>query len=277
MTDLPQQIPPISAAQCAVLSPYLPCEGASRNIPSLPFTTLTFDTSLDSALGLSSRTPATIWGAQSLAMSHYLRSRYDAILIGVETAIVDDPKLNCRLGKNNGYIDEVRVHQPRPIILDPTARWDFSEKSAVFATVEESRGLAPYILTSVQDTLTAKRSILERFGGKYITIKATINEAGEHRFDWRHVLEALAAEALASVMIEGGAYVINSLLLPDNLSLISSVIITIAPAWLGQGGPVISPAQRLDKNGYAIVSARLTAVKWLPFGEDVVLCGRVRL
>lgn len=277
MTDLTQNIPDLSAAQCNLLSPYLPPEGGSRNTSSLPFTTLTFDTSLDSSLGLSSCTPAAIWGAESLAMSHYLRSQYDAILIGVNTAIIDDPKLNCRVGRSNGYIDQGKVHQPRPIILDPTARWDFTERSGVLATAKGGHGLAPYILTSVRDTPPAKKLLLERFGGKYITMQATVNEAGEHRFKWRHVLEALAAEALGSVMIEGGATVINSLLLPDNLSLINSAIITIAPTWLGQGGAIVSPAQRLDENGCAIVSARLTAVRWLPFGEDVVLCGRTSL
>jgi 2,5-diamino-6-(ribosylamino)-4(3H)-pyrimidinone 5'-phosphate reductase len=277
MTDLPQKIPHISAAQCNLLRPYLPPGSDSREISSLPFTTLTFDTSLDSALGLPSRTSTAIWGEESLAMSHYLRSQYNAILIGVNTAIVDDPKLNCRIDRSNGYTGQGLVHQPRPVILDPTARWDFSERSGVLATAKEGHGLAPYILTSVRDPPIAKKLVLERFGGKYITTKATVNEAGEHRFEWRHILDTLAMEALDSVMIEGGATVINSLLLPDNLGLISSVIVTIAPAWLGRGGAMVSPAQRLDENGYAMVSARLTTVRWLPFGEDVVLCGRISL
>lgn len=63
-------------------------------------------------------------------------------------------------------------------------------------------------------------------------------------------------------MIEGGGGVINSLLLPEYFSLMSSVIVTIAPTWLGNGGVVVSP---------------LDHAEWHPFGEDVVLCGKVKL
>ena len=48
------------------------------------------------------------------------------------------------------------------------------------------------------------------------------------------MLKDLSAEGLRSVMVEveGSGSVINSLLQPDNLPLISAVIITIAPTFL---------------------------------------------
>jgi 2,5-diamino-6-(ribosylamino)-4(3H)-pyrimidinone 5'-phosphate reductase len=78
-------------------------------------------------------------------------------------------------------------------------------------------------------------------------------------------------------MVEGGAAVINSLMLPENLSLISSVIVTIAPTWLGKGGVVVSPNRRNDESGSPTIAARLDRVKWYPLGEDVVLCGKMKL
>lgn len=93
--------------------------------------------------------------------------------------------------------------------------------------------------------------------------------------DWTTLLKALSKEGLKSVMIEGGATIINSLLEPSYQNLIDSVIVTIAPTWLGQGGVVVSPTRRFNEQGVAIPASRLTDVKWYPFGEDVVLCGRI--
>jgi 2,5-diamino-6-(ribosylamino)-4(3H)-pyrimidinone 5'-phosphate reductase len=73
-------------------------------------------------------------------------------------------------------------------------------------------------------------------------------------------------------MIEGGAGVINSLLQPEYFEVIDSVIVTIAPVWLGQGGVVVSPA-RSDERKAAV---RLADVSWKQFGQDVVMCGKIQ-
>lgn len=78
-------------------------------------------------------------------------------------------------------------------------------------------------------------------------------------------------------MIEGGAAVINSLLQPENFPAINSVIVTIAPTSLGVGGVVVSPPRRFNEVGKPMAAARLDHVEWHPFGEDVVLCGKVKL
>ena len=210
-------------------------------------------------------------------MIHYVRSRHDAILIGVGTAIADDPTLNCRIEGVGGHGGKGLEGQPRPIIIDPTARWDFSEKSKMFIAASEGRGRAPYIITGLDYPPTAKKAILEKYGGKFITLKVSITDTGDHRIDWKDILRALAAEGLMSVMVEGGRAVINSLLLPHSLPDVSSVIITITPTWLGEGGVVVSPRRRLDGNGNPIAAVRLRAVEWHPLGEDVVLCGKIKI
>jgi 2,5-diamino-6-(ribosylamino)-4(3H)-pyrimidinone 5'-phosphate reductase len=95
------------------------------------------------------------------------------------------------------------------------------------------------------------------------------------RFDWHDVFRALHHAGLSSVMVEGGGQIINSLLDPQYHELVDSVIITIAPTWLGQGGVVVSPDRLQDPAGVPIPAARLSNVSWHPFGEDVVLCGRL--
>lgn len=63
-----------------------------------PFLTLTYAQSLDSHLSLAPGVRTTLSGAETKAMTHFLRSRHDAILVGAGTAVADDPGLNCRVG-----------------------------------------------------------------------------------------------------------------------------------------------------------------------------------
>lgn len=261
----------------AFLEPHLPPNSKNFQSPDfgLPFTTLTFATSLDSALALSPGAKTVLSGPQSKAMTHYLRSRHDAILIGVGTAVADDPGLNCRIAGVGGYGGQGLQGQPRPIVIDPSARWDFTENSKILTLAREGRGRAPFILTGTQSIPAEKKALLERHGGKFISLDVVTSETEERRMDWTTLLKALSKEGLKSVMIEGGATIINSLLEPSYQNLIDSVIVTIAPTWLGQGGVVVSPTRRFNEQGVAIPASRLTDVKWYPFGEDVVLCGRI--
>ncbi|KAI9926388.1 2,5-diamino-6-(ribosylamino)-4(3H)-pyrimidinone 5'-phosphate reductase [Aspergillus wentii] len=262
------------------LEPHLPPkngEETDNGKPNLPFTTLTFATSLDSSLAAAPGTRTVLSGPQSKAMTHYLRSRHDAILIGVGTAVADDPGLNCRIQGVGGYGGDGLSGQPRPIVIDPRAKWDFTEESKIFTLAREGQGRAPYIITGLQSPPSAKRELLEKYGGKFITLDMVTAATDQSaRLDWNTLLERLKKEGLNSVMIEGGGTVINSLLETAYQSLIDSVIITIAPTWLGQGGVVVSPKRDVDESGVAIPTPRLTGVKWYPFGEDVVLCGKIK-
>ncbi|SPN97566.1 related to riboflavin biosynthesis protein RIB7 [Cephalotrichum gorgonifer] len=250
------------------LTPYLPPPNPAgtqtRAQGSRPFVTLTFATSLDSSLSLAPGVRTRLSGPESKAMTHYLRSRHDAICVGVGTAVADDPALNCRIAGCEGQ-------QPRPIVLDPHGRWAVSAESKVLETARAARGKAPFVITAEEATLSAGYAdAVEDAGGKIIRLGTD----GEGRFAWRDVLGALWTEGIRSVMVEGGGGVINELLDPANHELIDSVIVTIAPTWLGKGGVVVSP-ERVHEGGNAIPAARLSDVLWHPLGEDVVLCGRL--
>ncbi|KAM7218583.1 Dihydrofolate reductase-like domain containing protein [Rhypophila decipiens] len=246
-----------------------------------PFVTLTFATSLDSALSLAPGVRTVLSGPESKAMTHYLRSRHAAICVGVGTAIADDPGLNCRLGSSPL---PGPVHQPRPIVIDPQARWAFTEDAKVLQLSRSGQGLAPFILISCSlsmddPELAARRTLLERHGGKYIPIESTAEDGSGPggRFTWDAILEAVSKEGLQTIMIEGGGQIINSLLSsPDNKELIDSVMVTIAPTWLGQGGVVVSPPRTTGVDGKPFTPIRLTESLWHPLGEDVVLCGKIQ-
>ncbi|KAJ8114213.1 hypothetical protein OPT61_g3859 [Boeremia exigua] len=260
-----------SESEARFLEHYLPSE---KNASELPFATLTFATSLDSSIALAPGVRTQLSGPRSKAMTHYLRSRHDAILIGVGTAIADDPGLNCRTYEVEKLDKQSLEGQPRPIVLDPSARWAFSEQSRILISAREGRGRAPFILTTNPSPPTEASKLLEKYGGKYISLppSASTTEHGQLKLEWKLILERLLQEGLHSVMIEGGASIINSILEPQNLGLISSVVITIAPQWLGQGGVVVSPKRRIHESGKVIPASLLRNVQWHSLGEDVVLC-----
>lgn len=259
MAAQPLHFPPDLAAP---LTPYLPSSSTSSPSPSRPHLTLTFATSLDSSLSLRPGTQTVLSGPQSKAMTHHLRSAHAAILVGAGTAVADDPGLNCRI--------EGCVRQPRPVVLDPNARWAVGEGSKVVLLAGEGKGLGPWII--VRDGVGVseeRRRVVERVGGRFIPCPYREGEG----FAWPDVLGILKGEGLDSVMVEGGGAVINSLLKAENLPLVDSVIVTIAPTWLGKGGVVVSP-DRPGGEGGTVPAARLVGVRWCPLGEDVVLCGR---
>jgi 2,5-diamino-6-(ribosylamino)-4(3H)-pyrimidinone 5'-phosphate reductase len=266
-----------STTSRSFLDPHLPPEEPEdAEATSLPFVTLTFATSLDSQLSLFPGTPTILSGLQSKAMTHYLRSRHDGILIGVGTAEADNPGLNCRLEGVGGYGGDELEGQPRPVIIDPRGRWELKEDgSKILELVRDGRGRAPWVVVA-SDTEVAdeKRKTLEKHGGKYIKLPLK-GQKGEETFDWRDIFDQLSKEGLKSVMVEGGGGVINSLLVPEYFDVISSVIVTIAPTWLGRGGVVVSPDRREDGNGNPMAAVRLRDVNWHPFGEDVVMCGKL--
>ncbi|KAK3353048.1 5-amino-6-uracil reductase [Lasiosphaeria hispida] len=259
------------------LPPIQPTTTASHGSPPAthrPFVTLTFAISLDSSLALAPGVRTVLSGAESKAMTHYLRSRHAAICVGVGTAVADDPGLNCRLSSPPSQ----PAHHPRPIVIDPRCRWDFTAEAKVLQLARAGRGLAPFVVTAAREPPEERVRLLEGCGGKFIYVAAepdAADGAGGARLRWADVLAAVKCEGLDSIMIEGGGHVINSLLAAPDNELVDSVIVTIAPTWLGQGGVVVSPPRTTAADGKPTAPLRLTNVSWHPLGEDVVMCGKI--
>ncbi len=232
------------------------------------FVTLTFATSLDSQLAIAPGVQTALSGPQSKAMTHFLRSRHDAILVGCGTAVADNPSLNCRIEGVGGYGGDGLVGQPRPVIVDPNNRWQFSAESKVMKLAKEGKGKAPFIVTRVEPSASSQ-TLLESIGGKFLITDFTLKGG---RLDWHKTLEMLSEQGIKSIMIEGGGFVINDLLnTVYGNTIIDSVIVTIAPTWLGKGGVQVCP----DRDNSSVPFPRMKDVKWIPLGEDVVLCGRL--
>ena len=248
----------------AFLGPYLPPRNATDGLPHV---TLTYATSMDSFLTLSPLTSTPISGPVTKAMCHYLRSCHDTIIIGVSTAIVDDPTLNCRLAENGGY-------HPQPCIIDPKGRWQISDQSRILKAVKEGRGHAPWLLISPGIAIAQDRiELLETHGGKYISVP---DSDDNHRFSWESIFRTLADLGVRSVLVEGGGVIINELLEPKNIWLVKNAIVTIAPTYFGgNGGASVSPSRRVNSQGNPVPAVRFRDVRWQGRGEDVVMAGRL--
>ena len=257
------------------LEPYLPglAKAANRTTPHV---TLTYASSLDSRIALAPGLRTLLSGPESKAMAHYLRYRHDAILIGVRTAMADDPALNCRLEGAGGYGGKGWEHQPRPIIVDPHARLVVSPEMKMLQMVKQGKAKAPWIIiASKTDPHPVAVRTLKAHYGEYIKVHYGYHSGEPAGFDWGGIFGILHNEGIKSVMVEGGGWVIGDLLKPQHARLVDSVIVTIAPTFLGKGGVQVSPDPRFDTQGHPM-PIRMREVKWQPMGqEDVVMCGKM--
>lgn len=235
----------------------------------LPYTTLTWAQSLDGKIALGHGLRTQLSGLESKSMTHYLRVRHDAILVGRATAEVDNPSLNCRY-PGAGFND-----QPQPVILDMDGRWGSQAmNSKVHALATKREGKFPWRISGQTHGQTPGQqsfAMAVETDHNNITTISVPKQAG--RLAWRDILKGLKKHGIESVMIEGGGQVIQDLLaLPQ---LVNAVIITVAPTFLGSSGVSISPAEKVSTDGEHVNAAWLSDTQTRPFGNDIVICGRL--
>lgn len=254
------------------LEPYLPKDTGFRKYPHA---TLTYASSMDAKISLMPGVQTHLSCHESKLMTHYLRSRHDAVLIGLRTALADDPGLNCRLDGAGGYGGLGRMWQPRPVIIDPTGKWPCDPESRILKTAKEGKGKAPWVVVSPGAVVPPdKLTLLKSYGGDFLRI---VDYNAFWRLRWEAILSALAAEGIRSVMIEGGGTVISELLNPEYTDFIDSLVVTMVPTFLGRRGVSVAPDPKYDETGKPRTAMAPRDVRWQPLGQDVVMCGKIRL
>ncbi|CCF59173.1 hypothetical protein KAFR_0G01390 [Kazachstania africana CBS 2517] len=223
------------------LAPYLPSNDVSAK--ERPFITLTYAQSLDSRISAAPGVRTAISHSETKTMTHYLRYHHDGILIGSRTALADDPGLNCK------FNDEFEK-SPRPIILDLSQKWRF-QGSQMYTLYKQGRGKPPIVVVRGAPTLREN------------DVDYLIFSQNERYIDFEILFSRLEAEfGLHSVMVEGGAFVINELLARGDL--VDSLVITIGSVFLGKNGVEVSPANSLE----------LKDIDWWNGTRDAIMCAR---
>ena len=138
----------------------------------------------------------------------------------------------------------------------------------------EGKGKAPWVVVSPGAQIhPQKLMMLKGYGGDFLRI---MEYHHNWRLRWEPILRALALEGIKSVMIEGGARVLSELLNPEYSEFIDSIIVTVAPTYLGSGGVGVSPDSKRDEQGKPNAALNPRDVKWTPLGQNVIMCGKIR-
>ena len=153
--------------------------------------TLKLATSLDGRIATASGESRWITGEAARQAVHRLRGEHDAVLVGAETALADDPKLSVRLA---GYAGR----QPARVVLDSRQRLSPDCK-----LVKTARDTPTYIISTTEPDLA-----LVAAGVRVLRVRAV----GEDRPELKTVVETLANEGLSSIFVEGGGQVAASFL-----------------------------------------------------------------
>lgn len=217
----------------------------------LPWVIMKAGMSLDGRIATHTGHSGWITNAQSRAAVHRLRNRVDAILIGVDTALADDPSLTTRLARGHG-------RDPLRVVLDTNLRLPATAKMLL----QESA--APTWIFCGPRPDPAKVRALEAAGA---VVKA-VALAADGRLELTAVLRELAAQQLTSVLVEGGGSVHGAFL---REGLVDEVNLYLAPCFIGGDGvPVVGPMGIDTVQG----ARRLNAMRTRRFGDDLLIEGR---
>lgn len=151
----------------------------------LPLVIAKVGQSLDGKIATVTGQSQWITSAPARRLSHHLRSRADAILIGVNTLLRDDPALTAR-----GVPQ--RPGRPIKVILDSRLR------TPPTARCLSGRPTAPLLIATTVHA-RAKRAMLERRGAEVVTLPAR-----QGRVPLRRLCRLLARRGVQSLLIEGG-------------------------------------------------------------------------
>ncbi|MBK8908954.1 MAG: bifunctional diaminohydroxyphosphoribosylaminopyrimidine deaminase/5-amino-6-(5-phosphoribosylamino)uracil reductase RibD [Rhodospirillales bacterium] len=160
-----------------------------------PLFTLKTATTLDGKIATRSGDSRWITGAGARALTHGMRAEHDAVLVGSNTALLDDPELTCRTAGME-HRSPVRIVVDGRLRLPPEAR--------LAATARE---VSTWVLTRA-DAPVERREQLAAAGAVVIDVAA--DAAG--RLDPVSIAQVLARRGLTRVLIEGGGTVAASFL-----------------------------------------------------------------
>jgi riboflavin-specific deaminase-like protein len=232
-----------------------------------PFVTLSYAQSLDGKIALkkkekkinnstsssSSSSNFAISSQESLYLTHALRSLHDGILIGKNTLLCDNPRLNNRLWIHNNNNNNNK-QQPRPIVLDTNLCCISNSNEGCGSSSSSSSGPIINTFNARNLILCCSQQAYEKYQNKVpsnITLlpcKATTTKTTNNNesLDLHDVLEQLYDKFnIHSLMVEGGANVLTEFITTTTTEdqkergergkpIVDYLCVTISPILLGE-------------------------------------------
>ncbi len=211
-----------------------------RSANRRPEVTLKLAVSADGMIGRIGEGQVAITGEAARRQVHMMRAEADAILVGIGTALADDPELTCRL-------PGLESRSPVRIVLDPQARLPLGSK--LVATARD----VPVLVVASQAAEPARLAALEAAG---VTIVAVELAGGV--IPLPGLLGQLATRGISTLLVEGGAKVAGAFMqagLVDKLALFRS------SAPIGEQG-IAAPAPLVEVGSFDLAHRKAS------FGAD---------
>ncbi|MFZ5596234.1 MAG: bifunctional diaminohydroxyphosphoribosylaminopyrimidine deaminase/5-amino-6-(5-phosphoribosylamino)uracil reductase RibD [Bacillota bacterium] len=216
-----------------------------------PFVVLKAAVSLDGKIATRTGDSQWITGPESRERGHRLRNIYDAIMVGVNTVLADDPSLTTRLPE--GGRDAVRV------VLDSMAR------TPPDARVIRGPSEAGVIIYTTDGAPPDRVKSLQEAGAVVVSLPSRGT-----RVEIAEVFSDLARRELTSVLIEGGGQVHASAIASG---AVDKVVWFIAPKLIGgERAPGALGGDGPEKLSGAAVLDRVSVSR---AGDDIVVEGYI--
>jgi diaminohydroxyphosphoribosylaminopyrimidine deaminase / 5-amino-6-(5-phosphoribosylamino)uracil reductase len=211
---------------------------------------------LDGKVATRSGDSKWISGEDSRELAHRWRAAVDAVVVGIGTALADDPRLTAR---PDGLLAELGT-QPRRVVFDSLAR--LPPSSQLVAAAAES----PLTVIVSRAAARADTEALEA-AGVQVLVATGENEPARVRSG----LDQLGSLGVTSVLLEGGPHLAGAFL---DAGEIDEIRLFLAPLLLG-GSAARDP---LEGEGVERISEALRAITFdcESIGEDLLITARVR-
>lgn len=217
----------------------------------LPFVLAKFAISLDGKIATRTGDSKWISGEDSRRYVHTIRSQIDAIMVGVDTIINDNPQLTARAGLDGGFLEK----QPLRIVVDSTGR------TPVDARVFQLPGRT--LIAATTDIEADRARVLTQAGAEIVRLPKK-----DGWVDLKALLEQLGQRQITSLMVEGGAAVFGSLF---EQGLVDKLLVFIAPIVIG-GLEAKNPVEGKGVEKLA-QATNLDRVRVERIGNDILISG----
>jgi 3,4-dihydroxy 2-butanone 4-phosphate synthase/GTP cyclohydrolase II len=207
-----------------------------------PYTVLKYAQTLDGRIATASGDSKWISGEDERRVSHALRAACDAVLVGLGTVRTDDPQLTVRMVPG---VSPLRVVLDSALRTPPSARVLDNDAGTLIVTTPE----AP----------PQRRAAMADLG-----VRVRVADRGPGGVEIRSALRALRDEGVATLLVEGGAQVITSLLAAG---VVDRIVVAVAPTIIGAGTEAVGDLGiALVANGMRLVNPCIAAA-----GNDLLL------